>query len=152
MKCNRVIVLLASCVLVVGFSAPVFAGIPQPECELTIEINALRGGSPTVPSGGTKDITSKARILKGTAEADATVADTTLTITTYDSLGVEYDIQQSLGLTLIVGRGGVGDKLTMLVPTCNLGDEISFTAHYSGIGPNGAVCEATSGRLIKSCK
>jgi hypothetical protein len=65
-------------VLVVGFSAPVFAGIPLPVCEHDLEISALRGGSGSALSGGTKDITSKARIVKGTAPIDATLNDTAL--------------------------------------------------------------------------
>lgn len=151
-KWNRVIVLLASWVLVVGFSAPAFAGIPEPECELTIEINALRGGAPTTPSGETKDITSKARILKGTAEATATVTDTVLTIRSYaGDLVVDEQVSPTL-LTLIVGRGGLGDKLTMDVPVCTPGDIIDYVSHFAGTGPNGALCEATSGRLSKTCK
>jgi hypothetical protein len=48
------------------------------DCWLTIEVNALRGGAGHANSGGTKEITAKARIVKGTAPLDATVDDTTL--------------------------------------------------------------------------
>lgn len=153
MKCNKVIVLLASWALVVGFGAPAFGGPGQLDCELVIEINALRGGSPTVPSeGGTKDITSKARILKGSSEPDATVVDTTLTIT---ALAGETVLDQQVSpelLTLVIGQGGVGDKLSMNIPGCTPGEIIDFVSHFSGYGPNGALCEATSDRLSKTCK
>jgi len=151
-KCKRVIVLLASWALVVGFSAPVFAGTPEPECELTIEINALRGGSPTAPSGGTKDITSKARIAKGSAPADATVTDTVLTITSLSGDTVIDEVSSPNLLTLVVGKGGQGDKLTLNVGACVPGETVDFVSHFAGTGPNGAICEATSNRLSKTCK
>ena len=43
-------------------------------------------------------------------------------------------------------------KLTLNMPVCTLGDVIEFVSHFAGTGPNGAVCEATSGRLSKTCK
>ena len=160
MKCNRVIVLLAGLALTIGLSAPAFAGPSDPTCEgagIEIEVNALRGGSPTVASNGTKDITAKARIRKGLAAPDATLTGTTLTITSYDvdpSTGEEsvYDVQQSLDLTLVVGKGGQGDKLTMGVPPCDPGDTVFFTAHFEGEAPNGAICAGLSDRLFKTCK
>jgi hypothetical protein len=145
-------VLLASWALVVGFSAPAFAGAPQVECELTIEINALRGGSPTAPTGGIKEITSKARILKGSAPADATVTDTVLTITSLSGDTVIDEVQSPELLTLVVGRGGVGDKLAVEVGPCVPGEIVDFVSHFAGTGPNGAICEATSSRLSKTCK
>jgi hypothetical protein len=139
-------------VLVVGFSAPVFAGIPLPVCEHDLEISALRGGSGSALSGGTKDITSKARIVKGTAPIDATLNDTALTITEYvGELVVDQKI--SSGLTLLVGKGGKGDKLRMDVPVCAPGQTIDYVAHFSGTAStNGAICEVTSGKLSKTCK
>jgi hypothetical protein len=126
--------------------------IDPPFCPALIDINALRGGSPTVTSGGTKDITAKARIRKGTAPLDATVDDTTLTITSYVGPLV-VDQKVSGPLTLVVGKGGTGDTLTMDVPACNPGQTIDYVAHFSGTAStNGALCEATSGRLSKTCK
>jgi hypothetical protein len=154
-KCNRVIVLLASWVLVIGLGAPAFAGIVL-TCEpIEIEINAMRGGSPTVPSEGTKDITAKARIVTGTAPADATVTDTTLTITAYRALDDSFvDMKQSTGLTLIVGRGGEGDKLSMQMPSCDTGEEFYFVSDFVGTSSlNGAECDSgPSTRLYKTCK
>jgi hypothetical protein len=121
-------------------------------CEPVIEINALRGGSSTVTSGGTKDITAKARIMGGTAPPDATLNDTTLTITSYAGPLV-VDQKTSGPLTLVVGKGGTGDKLRMDVPACAPGQTIDYVAHFSGTAStNGALCEATSGRLSKTCK
>jgi hypothetical protein len=137
---------------VVGFSAPAFAGSQPTECDLTIEINALRGGSPTVPNGGTKDITSKARILKGSAPGDATVTDTVLTITALSGDTVVDEVQSLKMLTLVVGKGGQGDKLELEIGPCVPGEIIDFVSHFAGTGPNGATCEATSSRLNKTCK
>jgi hypothetical protein len=146
-------VLLAGWVLLVGLSAPAFAGAPQPLCDLEIEINALRGGSGSVISGGTKDITSKARILKGSAAPETTVDGTTLTIEAFVG-NTSVDFQTSpKSLTLVSGKGGQGDKLTMNVPACNTGDIIGFVSKFSGTASsNGATCEAKSGRLNKTCK
>jgi hypothetical protein len=125
---------------------------PPPLCGLEIEINALRGGSPTVISGGTKDITSKARIPEGTAPPDATIDDTTLTITSYVG-SLVVDQKASGPLTLGVGKGGTGDKLRMDVPACASGQTIDYVAHFSGTAStNGALCAATSGRLSKTCR
>ena len=151
MKCNKVIVLLVSWALVVGFSAPAFAGIVEPECELTIEINALRGGSPHVTSGAVKNITSKARIQKGTVPGDTTITDTVLTITAYSGdISKDIAIAPEL-LTLVVGKGGQGDKLGLTV-SCSPGEIIDYVSHFRGTAPNGALCEATSGRMSKTCK
>ncbi len=152
MKCNKVIVLLASWVLVVGFSAPVFAGIVIPECEHTVEISGFRGGAGHAISGGTKDITAKARIVKGTAPLDATIDNTTLTITQF--IGPLVHQQEiSTGITLVVGKGGQGDKIRFNVPNCVPPQEIDYVAHFSGTAStNGATCEVTSGKLTKTCK
>lgn len=149
MKCNKVIVLLASWALVFGFSVPVFAG---PALECVIEINALRGGSPTVPSLGIKNVTSKARLAKGPSEPGWTVTNTTLTIYAYAG-DVEVDSRTSEGLTLVVGKGGQGDKLPMSIPECTTGDPFSFVAHFSGtFSEDGSPCEAVSEPLRKTCK
>jgi hypothetical protein len=122
------------------------------DCWLTIEVNALRGGAGHANSGGTKEITAKARIVKGTAPLDATVDDTTLTITSLIG-DLIVDQKFSTGLTLVVGKGGQGDKLRMDVPVCAPGQTIDYVAHFSGTAStNGAICEVTSGKLSKTCK
>lgn len=152
-KCNRVIVLLASCVLLVGLGAPAFAGVPEPDCELVIEVNALRGGSPTVTSQDTKDITAKARLVKGANPADAQLLDTTLTIQTRVGTNPTDTELSPESLTLIVGRGGQGDKLRMDVPQCETGEIINFVATFEGTAStNGATCSHTSDQLNKTCK
>jgi hypothetical protein len=122
-------------------------------CEAVIDINVLKGGSPTVISDGTKDITSKARILKGTAPPDATITNTTLTIRAYDDQGIVVSeaISPEL-LTLVVGKGGEGDTLSLNIPTCDPGEIFEFVSEFRGTGPAGGVCEATSGRLSKTCE
>ena len=149
---NRVIVLLASLVLVVGLGAPAFAGV-VPTCDAQIEINALRGGSPTVSSNVPKDITSKARIVKGTAPADATIDNTTLTITVYYK-GNPVAVETADGLTLVVGKGGTGAKLSVTLPVlCTPGDPIEYVSDFVGFySENGATCSATSDPLVKTCK
>jgi hypothetical protein len=128
------------------------ACVGPPPCSLIIDINALRGSSGHVLSGQTKDITAKARIMKGTAPLDATVNDTTLTITSYVG-PLQVDQKASGPLTLVVGKGGTGDTLTMDVPVCAPGQKIDYVAHFSGTAStNGELCEATSGRLRKTCK
>jgi len=136
---------------VIGFSAPVFAGIVL-ECDpIVIEINALRGGSPSVTSGAVKNITSKARIQKGTAPGDATITDTALTITAYSGDTVLDSQPAPELLTLVVGKGGQGDKLGLTV-SCSPGEIIDYVSHFMGTAPNGATCEATSDRMPKTCK
>jgi hypothetical protein len=104
---------------------------PEP-CGLSIEINALRGGSPTVSptetEADTKDITAKARIVKGTAPKGTTI-ETTLTIEAFD--GSELIAEQSVpGIRLEIGKGGKGKKLTMNIPQCDTG-VIEFVATFS---------------------
>jgi hypothetical protein len=135
----------------VGLAANVQAGAPPVLCDVTIEINALRGGSPTVGVPGTKNITSKARIAKGTGPGDQTLDNTTLTIEAFDGAAL-IDSQSSGGITLVVGKGGQGDKLTMNVNQCNSGS-IDFFATFSGTSStNGSTCTLTSGALNKTCK
>ena len=126
-------------------------GGPPVVCDSTIEIKALRGGSPTVGVPGTKDITSKARLQKGTGPADQTLIDTSLIIEAFDG-AVLVDSQMSPDLlTLIVGRGGQGDKLRMTINQCNSGF-IDFFATFTGTSStNGAICSETSRMLRKNC-
>jgi hypothetical protein len=139
---------------VIGFGAPVLAG-PTVVCdtELTLEINALRGGSGHVLSGGTKDITAKARIVKGSSLPDTTVNDTLLTVTSYVGLLPTQSRTSTSPFTLEVGKGGKGDKIRMDVPACAAGQTIDYVAKFVGTAStNGATCEIESGRLSKTCK
>jgi hypothetical protein len=125
---------------------------PPVVCDVTIEINALRGGSPTVNVPGTKNITAKARIQKGTGPADQTLDNTSLIIEAFDGATLlDTQISPDL-LTLILGRGGQGDKLTMTVNECASGF-IDFFATFTGTSStNGATCTETSRPLRKQCK
>jgi hypothetical protein len=124
-------------------------GAPPP-CRFAIEINALRAGGKTVRVGPsqTVDITAKARILKGTAPPDTTI-DTMLTIEAVDDTGV-IDTETSLPITLGVGKGGKGDKLTLDATRCD-GGSITFVATFSGTDVEGDLCEGTRA-LKKACR
>jgi len=143
----RAIIFITGVFIAVG-SAESQAG-PTPACELSIEINALRGGSPTVTEGGTKNITAKARILKGTAPSGTTI-DTTLTIDAFDD-GSEPINSQSVPVRLEIGKGGQGKKLTMNILECDSGS-IKFVATFSGYDENNALCESTRAMEPKTCK
>ncbi len=143
-------------------SLAVTSGTP-PVCDVTIDINALRGGSPTVNVPGTKNITAKARIQKGTGPADQTLDNTSLIIEARDcgplspldclldgATLVDTQISPDL-LTLILGKGGQGDKLTMTVNQCVSGF-IDFRATFTGTSSsNGGICTKTSRLLRKTC-
>ena len=118
-------------------------------CDFMIEINSLRGGSPTVTVNKTKNITAKARIAKGTARPDTTI-DVTLQIDAVVG-GTVVDTQSS-SVRLEVGKGGQGDKLGMLIKRrdCNPGDSIDFVATFFGTDVGGDLCEATR-RITKTC-
>ena len=118
------------------------------ECDFAIEINALRGGSPTVTVNSTKDINAKARIVKGSAVQGTTI-DTQLRIDAIDG-GQIIDTQYSWPIRLEVGKGGRGDKLPMNIPQCNSGS-IDFEATFSGRDEDGDQCKQTR-RITKLCK
>jgi hypothetical protein len=148
MKFHHAFIWITGVFIAVG-SAESQAGGPIPTCTIQIEVNALRGGSPTVTAGEfeTRDITAKARILKGTAVAGTTI-DTTLTIEAVDGSQVIHTMSK-FPIRLVVGKGGRGDKLRMNIPQCDSGF-ISFIATFSGTDTNGSLCEGT--RLLrKAC-
>ena len=131
-------------------ATPTPTGIPG--CDFTVEINALRGGSPTVTVGETKKITAKARIVKGTAASDATV-HTTLQIEAIDGTGV-IQKRTSCPYTLEVGNGGLGRALDMLIPPC-VGGSILFRATFFGNENDDcskAVCPIATREITKACK
>ncbi|MCH7643352.1 MAG: hypothetical protein IH974_00830 [Myxococcales bacterium] len=122
--------------------------VPHGDPDFFIEINTLRGGSPTVTVNTTKKITAKARIPKGTAESDTT-CNTTLRIDAVDGQKV-IDTQNSGPIRLEVGKGGRGDTLTMNINQCNSGS-IVFIATFFGTDVNCALVEATR-TITKTCK
>jgi len=149
MKLQRTFSCIAGVLIAAGFAASqANAGSKPPICDFELELAALRGGSPTVAPGGTKDITAKARISKGTAP-DGTVIDTILTIeTVYD--GRVTDTQTSGNIRLGVGKGGQGTKLTMKVPQCVPGSYVGFEATFLGYDGDNDECKV-SGKISKAC-
>jgi len=94
------------------------------------------------------DVTAKARILKETA-APGTTIDTTLTIEAVDGTGV-IDTKTSFPITLEVGKGGKGDKLTLNTTRCD-GGFITFVATFFGTDTGVGLCEGAR-ILRKECK
>jgi hypothetical protein len=148
---QRIVVLSAGFLLAIGFGLPALAGVPPQTCDATIEINAFRGGSPTVSVGSVKNVTAKARLQKGTGPADQTLNNTTVTIDAMDASGV-VDSQSASGVTLVVGKGGQGAKLGLNISRCD-GGSIDFFATFTGTSStNGEECTATTERpLTKTC-
>ena len=133
----------------VFFAIGVAGSQASAQCELTIEINALRGRSPTVTVGDyeTKKITAKARILKGTAVPGTTIV-TTLEITAADATGVFNTTTRSPYL-LEIGKGGKGDTIPMPTIRCD-GGFIDFTATFYGDDDFGP-CESKPRTITKTC-
>jgi hypothetical protein len=149
MKLQRTFCCITGVLIAAGFAASQASAGTKTGCDLVIEINALRGGSPTAPSNGTKDITAKARIAKGTA-LEGTTIDTQLQIDTIYN-GLVTDTQTTGPIRLGIGKGGQGDKLTMKVPACTPGDLVSFEATFFGPDPvTGDECRGTE-RISKTC-
>ena len=157
MKLQRMFVAIASVFCVVGLAATqASAGSGNPGCTdasgnlMQIEVNALRAGGKTIvtsPNDTTK-VTSKARILKGTATTDTTIV-TTLTIEAYDG-EVLLDSQSQPNITLGVGKGGKGASLNLLTEECASGF-ITFTAEFNGLDVDGESCIGTR-ELRKACR
>ncbi len=150
MALQRTIICITGAFLAVGFAASqAGAGLPLP-CDFEIEINALRGGSPTVTVGvdETKNITAKARIIKGTALSGTTI-DTKLLIEAFDGLQL-ISFRSALPIQLEVGKGGQGAKFSLRIPQCDSGS-IDFVATFTGTDELGGFCEATRS-INKTCK
>ncbi len=160
MKLQRTFICIAGVFFAVGFAASqAAAGTGTPGCGTTgpigimeIEVNALRAGGKTIvtsPNDTTK-VTSKARILKGTAPAGTTMV-TTLSIEAFTG-GVSIGQDSKSNITLGVGKGGKGATLTVSTEEC---DEetgfISFVATFTGVDGDNDVCigERT---LHKECR
>jgi hypothetical protein len=159
MKLQRTFITIAGVFFAVGFGASQagagccdLPGCTSPESAviMEIEVNALRAGGKTVSAGPnqTRNVTAKARILKGTALSGTTI-DMTLTIEAID--GEDVISTNSTGpITLGVGKGGNGAKLELAIPQCNSGF-ITFVATFFGTDEDGDFCEGTR-PLRKECK
>jgi hypothetical protein len=149
MKLQRMFCCITGAFIAVGFAASqAGAGTDPPVCDFAIEINALRGGSPTVSVNSVKNITSKARISKGSAPSGTTIV-TQLRIDAIDG-GTIIDTKLSYPITLGVGKGGQGDKLGMEISQCDSGS-IDFTASFTGKDDDNDVCTASE-TITKTCK
>jgi hypothetical protein len=147
MKLQRALICIVGVFIAVGFvTTQTSAGGDPPGCTdsegnlMQIEISALRSGGKAITSGPGKEtgVTSKARILKGTAVSGTTL-DTTLTIEALD--GTTVISSSSTGpIRLGVGKGGKGAKLSVAIPQCITGF-VNFVATFSGFDEGNDVCE-----------
>ena len=151
MTLQRAIIFTTGAFIALGFAESQAGGPdPDPPCGFIIEINALRGGSPTVTAGSPKKITAKARIKKGTALAGTTI-NTTLRIEAIDEEETVVNSRSSNPNWLVIGKGGTGNTFPMDVSPCPPGSTIRFVATFFGDDGNGALCEATD-TITKTCK
>ena len=127
--------------------------IPGCDLSIEIEINALRGGSPTVTVGVTKKITAKARIVRGTAVRGTTI-HTTLKIEAIDGTDVIQE-RTSCPHRLEVGKGGQGGALGMVVDQC-AGGSILFRATFfeneNDDCNSKSMCQLATRKITKTCK
>jgi hypothetical protein len=156
MKFRHAFIGFAGIFIAAGFAATQAGAKSEPGCTdasgntMQIEVNALRVSGGTIAFGPGKfaNVASKARILKGTAVADATL-DMTLRIEAVD--GTEVIRTSSTGpITLGVGKGGKGAKLSMEIVKCDAGF-IEFVATFFGVDADNDVCEGTR-TIRKQCK
>ena len=161
MKLQRTFICIAGVFFAVGFAASqAVAGGGVPGCGtvadgggngfMEIEVNALRAGAKTIAFGvnQSRNVTSKARILKGTADSGTTI-ESTLTIEASDNIGVMSTVSEG-PITLGVGKGGKGAKLSMAIPRCS-GGTITFVATFLGTDSEDDLCEK-SREIRKQCK
>jgi len=166
MKLQRTFICIVGVFFAVGFAASqAGAGVPggTPGCSsidpdtdegvpgMKIEINALRAGAKTVvtsPNDTTK-VTSKARILKGTAFKGTTLV-TTLRIDTMVDGGIVSTAEQT-GITLGVGKGGKGASLLLDTEVCSGTGNLTFVATFFGLDVDGDLCTETI-NLKKACR
>jgi hypothetical protein len=132
MKLQRTFSCIAGALFAVGFAASqASAGGGNDECDFEIEVNALRAGAKTVITGTNQatNVTAKARILKGTAPSGTTIL-TTLIIEAVTG-GSIMSTNSTGPITLGVGKGGKGAKLSMAVTECEAGF-LEFKARFEG--------------------
>ena len=141
---------LGSMAVLVGFVGAAEAGPTPGNCQLEIEVNALRIPGKDIQPGmnQTVSVTAKARIVKGTAVVGTTI-DTDLTIEAID--GTDVIFESTTGpIRLGIGKGGKGAKIPTSIPRCTTGF-IEFVATFTGVGPAGRACEG-SRVLRKACR
>jgi hypothetical protein len=157
MPLQRIFICIMGVFFAAGATAPQASAGPEPDCSLKIEINAFRGGSPTVTVGTTKNITAKARIAKGSTAPD-TVIDATLQIEAFDGTNpVPFEPPDPIVVRLGVGKGGKGAKVPMFIESCTPTPAnrkfIKFIATFTEIKkpPVLIPCVATR-QITKACK
>jgi len=158
MPLHRIFICIMGAFFAVGATAPQASAGPAPDCSVKIEINSLRGGSPTVTVGTTKTITATARIAKGSAP-DGTTIDSTLVIEAFDGTDpVPIETSDPILVRLGVGKGGKGAKVPMYISRCtptvaNPNGFIKFIATFTEIKdpPVSFPCVA-SRQITKACK
>jgi hypothetical protein len=158
MPLQRVFIYIMGILFAVGATAPQASAGPEPDCSVKIEINALRGGSPTVTVGETKTITAVARIAKGSAPS-GTVIDSVLQIEAFDGTNpVPIETSELIPVRLGVGKGGKGGKVPMFISQCtptvaNPNGFIKFVATFTEVKdpPVAEPCVATR-QISKTCK
>ena len=157
MKLQRTFICIAGVFFAVGFGASqAAAGTGDGICSggaglMQIEINALRAGGKNINAGPnqTADVTSKARLLKGTAQPDTTL-ETTMKVQVFDGNELLPGGAETFPISLVVGKGGKGDKLTVDVGKCDTGN-LTFVATFFGFDADTDLC--TQERSItKACK
>jgi hypothetical protein len=156
MKLQRTFICIAGVFFAASFVASQAGAKSLPLCTdsqgnpMQIEVNALRAGAKTVSAGlnQSRDVTAKARIQKGTAVSGTTI-ETWLTIEAVD--GTTVISSNSTGpITLGVGKGGKGAKLSLDIPKCESGF-ISFIATFLGVDGDNDRCEG-SREIRKECR
>jgi hypothetical protein len=158
MPLQRIFICIMSVFFAAGATAPQASAGPEPDCSLKIEINAFRGGSPTVTVGTTKTVTAKARIAKGST-VEGTVIDSTLQIEAFDGTDpIPIDTSDPIAVRLGVGKGGKGAKVPMFISRCtpttaNPNGFIKFIATFTEIKdpPVSFPCVAKR-QITKACK
>jgi hypothetical protein len=159
MKLQRIFICIAGVFFAVGFAASqAAAGTGVPGCtdadgnQMQLEINALRAGAKTVITGAnqTTNVTAKARILKGTAVPGTTIVTELRIEAVTPPGGAVISTNSQPGITLGVGKGGKGAKLSMAVGRCTDGF-IDFVATFWGVDEDNDTCTVTK-PLRKQCK
>jgi len=158
MPLQRVLICTMGVFFAVGATAPQAIAGPAPDCSLKIEINALRGGSPTVTVGTEKTITATARIAKGSAP-EGTLIDSILQIEAFDGTDpVPIATSDPIQVRLGVGKGGSGAKVPIYISRCtptiaNPNGFIKFIATFTEIKNPPVEFPCTASRQItKACK
>jgi hypothetical protein len=158
MPLQRIFIYIMGVFFVVGTTAPQASAGPLPDCSLRIEINSLRGGSPSVTVNTTKTIKATARIAKGSAP-DGTIIDSTLVVEAFDGTDpVPIETSDPIPVRLGVGKGGKGDKVPMFISRCtpttgNPNGFIKFIATFTEVKDPPVLFPCVASRQItKACK